>query len=73
VPPRTDEMVLLLDLLLDRDAGLRTLRRQLNSLNRYALHVCYPGKNVPRRKSRTALRHAESVRIEIRTRLRLPQ
>ena len=71
VPPRTHELVVLLDLLLPRDPKLRSLRRKLNSLNRYAVQVRYPDKNPRRRESRTALRHAESVRIEIRTRLGL--
>jgi HEPN domain-containing protein len=72
VPPRAHELVVLLNLLLPRDATLRTLRRCLNSLNRYAVQVRYPEKNAPRRESRNALLHAERTRMEIRTRLGLP-
>jgi hypothetical protein len=61
----------MLTLLLPRDAGLRRVRRQLESLTRYAVDIRYPDAEATRRRALAALRHAENVRREIRTRLGL--
>jgi HEPN domain-containing protein len=71
IPPRTHNLVDLLTLLLVSDPSLSILRRALNSLSRYAVEFRYPGRRSTRRKALAALGHAETVRREIRTRLRL--
>ncbi|MGP0065283.1 MAG: HEPN domain-containing protein [Isosphaeraceae bacterium] len=71
VPPRTHDLVRLLDLLLPRDPDLGRLRRRLNSLTLYALDIRYPIKRASRRNAQAALRHVERIRQEIRTRLGL--
>jgi HEPN domain-containing protein len=72
VPPRTHDLDKLLTLLLPRDAALRKLRRQLESLTQYAVDFRDPGDNATRKQTVSALRHAENVRQEIRIRLKLP-
>jgi HEPN domain-containing protein len=72
VPPRIHDLLQLLNLLLPRDATLRTLRRKLAALRNYAVDYRYPGDHASRKQSLAALRHAERVRHEIRTRLGLP-
>jgi HEPN domain-containing protein len=71
VPPRIHDLVKLLILLLPRDATLGSLKRQLTSLSNYAVEFRYPGDNASRKQALTALRHAENIRHEIRTRLGL--
>jgi HEPN domain-containing protein len=71
VPPRTHNLLDLLILILPRDAALRTLRRKLRSLTRYAVDIRYPDTRTTKKQAQAALRHAEEVRREIRTRLRL--
>ena len=71
VPPRTHNLDDLLILLLPRDAVLRSLNRRTHSLTRYAVAIRYPGKRATRREAQAALRHAEAVRRQIRTRLGL--
>lgn len=61
----------LLNLLVPLDPTLRPLRRILRSLERYAVDYRYPDENATSRQMRAALRHAERVRAEVRTRLGL--
>jgi HEPN domain-containing protein len=72
VPPRIHDLVKLLSLLLARDAKLGTLGRRLASLSNYAVDYRYPGDNATGKQALAALRHAETVRKEIRSRLGLP-
>jgi HEPN domain-containing protein len=71
VPPRTHHLEDLLHLLLPSDPKLRILRRQLVSLSRFAVDFRYPGFNATKRHASIALRYAERIRLEIRTRLGL--
>jgi HEPN domain-containing protein len=71
IVPRTHKLEDLLRLLLPRDATLKPLRRTLVSLSRYAVDFRYPDENATRREALTALRHAEKVRKELRSRLGL--
>jgi HEPN domain-containing protein len=70
--PKTHDLKQLLGLLLPGDATLATLRRNLASLNQYAVEYRYPGVRASRRQMETALRQADRVRRECRTRLGLP-
>jgi HEPN domain-containing protein len=70
--PRTHILEDLLLLLLPYDPTLKRLLRSLTSLTRFAVVFRYPGKIASKRTALSALRHAESVRKEIRTRLGLP-
>jgi HEPN domain-containing protein/predicted nucleotidyltransferase len=70
--PRTHELEPLLGLLLPHDATLANLRRVLKSLNRYAVGFRYPGHRAKTKQMEAALRHAERVRVELRSRLGLP-
>ena len=72
VVPRTHDLDDLLDLLLPHDATLARLRRGLGSLTQYAIGSRYPGVRATTRRMQAALRHAERVRTELRTRLGLP-
>jgi HEPN domain-containing protein len=72
IVPRTHDLQDLLDLLLPADTTLGLLRRGLASLTRYAVEYRYPGLRARTREMRSALRIAERVRIELRTRLGLP-
>jgi HEPN domain-containing protein/predicted nucleotidyltransferase len=72
VPPRTHNLVdLLILLLLPRDPSLQSLRRRVDPLTRYSVDFRYPDERATNRQARAALRHAEAVRKEIRTRLGL--
>jgi HEPN domain-containing protein len=70
--PKTHNLTDLLVLLLPYDATLAALRRGLKSLKRYAVDYRYPGLRARMREMRSALRIAEHVRAELRTRLGLP-
>jgi hypothetical protein len=48
------------------------LKRILVALGRYAVEYRYPGQRATTRQMRSALRHAERVRKELRGRLGLP-
>jgi HEPN domain-containing protein len=71
VPPRTHNLIDLLELLLPRDPTLRSLRRRVDPLTRYAVDFRYPDERATSRQAKSALRHAETVRIAIRARLGL--
>ena len=72
VVPRTHKLIDLLDLLLPHDPTLRTLRRALKSLTKFAVDFRYPGELATTRQLQSASRNAERVRSEIRSRLGLP-
>jgi hypothetical protein len=67
--PRIHDLDDLLDLLLPHDASLNKLRRGLNVVTPYAVDYRYPGLHATSRQTKSALRLAERVRQEIRTRL----
>jgi hypothetical protein len=69
--PRIHDLKVLIDLLLPHDKTLRAMRRGLGTLTRYAVEYRYPGRNATTRQMQSALRKAELVRMEIRTRLGL--
>ncbi len=71
VVPKTHDLEAVLDLLLPHDATLAPLRRILKSLTRYAVNYRYPGAHAIKRQMDAAIRHAERVRGEVRTRLGL--
>jgi HEPN domain-containing protein len=70
--PRIHELDQLLVLLLPHHTILAPLRRILRSLTNYAVDYRYPGRSASTRKMHAALRHAERVRLEVRTILGLP-
>jgi HEPN domain-containing protein len=70
--PKTHDLRDLLRLLMPHDATLAPLRRILHSLTRYAVGYRYPGLRSTTRQMTAALRHAERVRREVRSRLGLP-
>lgn len=69
--PRTHRLNDLLVMLRPFHPTLNTLARVLNSLSRYAVDFRYPGWNAKRRQVRSALQHAERVRLAARRLLRL--
>jgi HEPN domain-containing protein len=71
VVPKIHGLDVLLKLLLPRDPTLRVVRRGLRELSRYAVEYRYPGFHADGRKAKTALRVAERVRVEVRSRLKL--
>jgi HEPN domain-containing protein len=70
-PPRTHDLLVLLTLLLPLEPTLKSLRRRLTALTRYAVEFRYPIRRADRRKAQAALRYAESARKGIRHRLGL--
>ncbi len=72
VVPKTHNLNDLLDLLLPYDDTLAPLRRCVKGLTRYAVEYRYPGVRARTREMQSALRNAERVRMELRTRLGLP-
>ena len=68
-PPRTHDLVQLLDLVVPHHKELRNLRRSVRALTRYAVEYRYPGTEATARQARSALRVAEQVRDEVRARL----
>src|SRR5438067_13806741 len=71
VVPKTHDLEDLLDLVLPHDASLKPLRRGLRSLTTYAVDYRYPGRRATTRQMQAALRNAERVRAEVRSRLGL--
>jgi HEPN domain-containing protein len=69
--PRTHRLNDLLVMLRSHHPTLISLGRVLNSLSRYAVDFRYPGWNAKRRQVRTALQHAERVRLAARRLLKL--
>ena len=69
--PKTHRLEDLLKLLLPHDATLRTLKRTVVPLTRYAVDYRYPDESATKREATAALRQATKVRDEIRSRLGL--
>jgi HEPN domain-containing protein len=69
--PRTHNLDLLLTQLLPHDGTLRSLRRALVSLSRFAVDYRYPGPSASSRQTQSALRQLARVRRVIRQRLGL--
>jgi HEPN domain-containing protein len=69
--PKVHNLEYLLELLLPHDAALRSLRRTIQGLTRYAVEYRYPGWRAIRRQAVAARRKAERVRTEIHLRLGL--
>jgi HEPN domain-containing protein len=69
--PRTHDLDALLNRLIPLDATLKSVRRGLRTLTRYAVDFRYPGWNATTRQMRSAIRQAERIRTEIRARLGL--
>lgn len=69
---KTHNLQRLLSDLLPHLGSLRGLRPRLAILNRYAVDYRYPGFSTSMREMRAALRHAERVRLKVRTILGLP-
>jgi HEPN domain-containing protein len=69
--PKIHELDNLLDLLLPIDSTLGTLRRGLKRMTQYAVDYRYPGVHASARDARVAIRRAERIRLEVRTRLGL--
>ena len=69
--PRTHNVKHLFDLLLPHDATLRPMRRGGAGLTKYAVEFRYPGMAATTRQMQSALRMAELIRSELRTRLGL--
>lgn len=68
---RTHDLEELLDLALQIDSTIKSMRRGLSFLSNFAVEYRYPGKAATKRQSSAALRWAERVRKEIRDRLKL--
>jgi hypothetical protein len=62
----------LLSDLLPHFGSLKGLKSRLILLSRYAVNYRYPGFSATMREMRAALRHAERVRLKVRTLLGLP-
>jgi HEPN domain-containing protein len=71
VAPRTHDLDSFVVLLLPHDATLQPLRRGLDVLSRYAVEDRYPAERATTRQMQSALRKAERIRAEVRTRLGL--
>jgi len=69
---KTHDLTILLGQLLPTDSTLRSLRRGLKGITRYAVEYRYPGMHTSTRQTRGAYRKALQVRREIRKRLGLP-
>jgi HEPN domain-containing protein len=69
--PKIHELDDLLSMLLPCDATLQVVHRGLRGLSRYAVDYRYPGFHANARKAHAALRRAERIRLEVRTRLGL--
>ena len=70
--PRIHDLDALLNRLL-HDVTLKSVRRGLRTLTRYAVDFRYPGWTATTRQMRSALQNAERIRAEIRSRLGLPR
>jgi HEPN domain-containing protein len=65
--PHTHNLLDLLPLLTPHHGGLRSLRRGLDYLTRFAVETRYPGFHARRRQAVAALRWAERVRTACRS------
>jgi hypothetical protein len=69
---KTHDLTVLLDQLLPTDPTLRSLRRGLKGVTRYAVEYRYPGMNTSARQARAAYQKSLLVRQEILKHLGLP-
>jgi HEPN domain-containing protein len=69
--PRTHNLVALLPWLVPEHRSLRTLRRGLDFLTRFAVETRYPGDHASKRQATSALRWAGKVRLACRNLLGL--
>lgn len=69
--PRTHQLLDLLSLIVTRHAGLRSLRRGLDFLTRFAVETRYPGDSATKRQAAAAQRWANRVRHAARLSLGL--
>ena len=65
--PRTHNLVALLRLLVPHHSSLRSLRRGVDFLTRFAVETRYPGDAANKRQAASALRWAGQVRAACRT------
>jgi HEPN domain-containing protein len=70
--PRTHNLDDILSLLVSPHGTLRSLKRGLIFLTRFAVDTRYPGDDASKRQAVAALRWAEQVRAAARTILKLP-
>jgi HEPN domain-containing protein len=70
---KTHDLTILIDHLLPAEPALRSLRRGLKGVSRYAVEYRYPGLNTSTRQARAAYRKALQVRERIHQRLGLPR
>lgn len=70
-PPRTHNLIHLLELLLPSVPTLELLRQDLQQLSLFAVSFRYPGESADRDLAKQALELCVTVRAAIRTRLRL--
>lgn len=64
--PRTHNFVAILPLLAPHHVSLRTLRRGLDFLTRFAVETRYPGDSANKRQANSAQRWASLVRVACR-------
>jgi HEPN domain-containing protein len=69
--PKTHNLLALQHLLLPRHPGLKSLRRGLNSMTRFAVDVRYPGHSATKRQAQARVRWAGRVRTVCRVLLGL--
>jgi HEPN domain-containing protein len=69
--PRTHNLISLLPLLKPHHPSLRSFRRGLDFLTRFAVETRYPGDSASRRQAMAALRWADLVRTAARSLLGL--
>ena len=69
--PRTHNLVALLPLLVPYHGSLRSMRRGLDFLTRFAVDTRYPGDDASKRQAEAALRWAGQVRTACRSLLSL--
>ena len=69
---KTHDLTSLLDQLLTTDPTLRSFRRGLKGVSRYAVEYRYPGMNTSARQARTAYQKTVAMRAAIRKTLGLP-
>jgi len=70
--PRTHDLDSLLAMLLIHDPTLAPFQRRVDALTTFAVDYRYPITRATQRQMRSALKTAERMRAEIRTRLGLP-
>jgi len=69
--PRTHDLMLILNIGLPLEKGLRTLANELSDLNPYSVIARYPGLETTPDEARRAIRAARKVRGMLRKVMRL--